>query len=478
MKGRMTRWVLSPLLILLAVALMAPAAADASIHLRLIAQPPNSGAAEPMEGIARTADGVLHLVFYVNGAPSGQHDIGAVSISPSGQVGPQATVVSNWGASTPTLVTQGNGTSLLALWGGNVSGGTDSVWGSTSTDGSSWSAPVDEQNHAGVAVGSGVQFQEGAGQDGALVAASPPAEPTTLLLSGSCIPVQIGLGASSSNYYAQGACGGARAESAGIDTTAAVDAASGEVVAGWTSQNTPHQFIAGVAPNVQSTEQVPGVASGREQELAGRDQGPGVFAPYVAGSGGSIGTHIRLLRYGGGSVSVGSIPKLDGDVLGVATGLDGRIWVMWGTTSYGEDEIAVTRSNKAVTRFEPIQLFNPHSAGINRIFGDGRLGPLDLFVRQTALKSSVTGLYYARVLPELSARAFSTKLSRSRFRLKFAVTDAGDPVSGAKVSLNGTEKTTDQNGLAKLKVAGASGQSVAVTITAPGYRTLKKSVAL
>jgi hypothetical protein len=477
MSGRVRQTVLPGVLIGAALALVAPAASEAAIHLRLIATPPNSGAAWPMEGAARTADGALHVVFYANGAPSGEHSIGAISISPTGHVGPQVPVASNWFASTPTLITQENGSSLLALWGGNAENGSPSLWGSSSANGTSWSTPVDEANHDAVAVGGGVQFQEGGGQWGTPIAEAPAGAPPALLLSGSCIPVQIGLGSSSSTYYAQGACGGTTDEASGIGTTAAVDAATGEVVAGWAGQNTPQQFLQGVAPNVQSAQQVPGVSSGREQELAGRDTGPGVFAPYVAGTGGSIGTHVNLARYGGGSVSVGSVPKLNGDVLGAATGLDGRIWVMWGTTS-GTDEIAVTRSNKAVTRFEPIQLFNPKASGINRIFGDGRLGPLDLLVRETPANSSVTGLYYARVLPKLSASVSVTKLGGGKFKVKVKITDAGDAVSGASTSTNGRRKSTDNNGKAKLVVSGSPGQHVTVKITDPGYQTLKIQVKL
>lgn len=477
MGDRVMRRALLAVLIGMALALVAPAASEAAIRLRLIATPPNSGVAYPSEGVARTADGVLHVVSYANGAPSGEHNIGAISISPGGQVGPQVRVASNWFASTPTLITQGNGSSLLALWGGNAPNGSPSVWGSNSANGMSWSAPVDEANHDAVAIGKGIHFKEGGGQWGTPIAEAPAGAPAALLLSGACIPLQIGLGSTSSTYYAQGSCGGAADEASGIGTTAAVDAATGEVVAGWAGQNTPQQFLEGVAPNVQSAQQVPGVSSGREQELAGRDTGPGVFAPYVTGSGGSIGTHVSLLRYGGGSVSVGAVSKLSGDVLGAATGLDGRIWVMWGTTS-GTDEIAVTRSNKAVTRFEPIQLFNPKASGINRIFGDGRLGPLDLLVRETPTTSSVTGLYYARVLPRLSASLSVKKLGGGKFRVKVKVTDAGDTVSGASASAKGHHKSTNANGKAKLVVSGSRGQHVTVKITDSGYQTLKTRVKL
>lgn len=49
---------------------------------------------------------------------------------------------------------------------------------------------------------------------------------------------------------------------------------------------------------------------------------------------------------------------------------------MWGD----EHGIAVTRSNTAVTRFEPIQRLDHASTTLYRLAGDGRNALLDLFV--------------------------------------------------------------------------------------------------
>ena len=90
---------------------------------------------------------------------------------------------------------------------------------------------------------------------------------------------------------------------------------------------------------------------------------------------------MRLLRYGGGTVAVGSLASATPAALGVATGIDGRIWVMWGSDN---GNIAVTRSNKAVTRFEPIQQLSDKIVTLFHLAGDGRLGPLDLLADQLA----------------------------------------------------------------------------------------------
>ncbi len=50
--------------------------------------------------------------------------------------------------------------------------------------------------------------------------------------------------------------------------------------------------------------------------------------------------------------------------MGVATGIDGRIWMMWGSDS---GEISVTRSNKAATKFEPIQKLHDRVTILGRL---------------------------------------------------------------------------------------------------------------
>ena len=68
------------------------------------------------------------------------------------------------------------------------------------------------------------------------------------------------------------------------------------------------------------------------------------------------------------------------------------------------------------------------------------------------------GIYYARLLPELSATIAVTSLSGGKFTLTANVTDAGDAVSGATVSAKGQSKTTNAIGSAKLTVSGSEGR--------------------
>ena len=139
-----------------------------------------------------------------------------------------------------------------------------------------------------------------------------------------------------------------------------------------------------------------------------------------------------------------------------ATSLDGRLWVMWEGEFNGHGITAFTRSNKAVTRFEPIQTSRVHlGRPVHPLRGrsSGSARPPD-GGKPRPKRTLVQGIYYARLLPELSTTMTTTSLGKGKFKLNAKVTDAGDTVSGAQVSAKGQTKTTNTQGSAKLTVAG------------------------
>ena len=130
----------------LAVVLLSPAGALAKkLNVTLIA-PKTSPAATP-DGFARSSDGTLHVVYETNTAwGMSANGVGAVSISPSGHVGPAVQALA-WGPQggspngIPGLAVLAGGT-LEATFGGSP-GGDDGPWGISSSDGgSTWSAPA------------------------------------------------------------------------------------------------------------------------------------------------------------------------------------------------------------------------------------------------------------------------------------------------------------------------------------------------
>ena len=121
-------------------------------------------------------------------------------------------------------------------------------------------------------------------------------------------------------------------------------------------------------------------------------------------------------------------------------GPDGRLWVYYGN----EQHTYVTRTSMAVSGFEPVQTLTspPKTAVYFRLEGEGSAGPLDLFADVTVDGATRDGSYQTHVFPVLSLR-----VAKSGARLTVRVTDAGDPVAGARVSgLPGGAKTTDARG--------------------------------
>ena len=453
----------------LALALFAPGGAvGATLHPTLLAKVAY-GTVSP--GFARTADGTLHVAFETNTSwGDSASGVAALAISPSGHVGPQVQALS-WNGPTsgspngiPGLAVMPSG-ALEATFGGSPSGD-DGPWGISSSDGgSTWSAPTDIGSGSMETGDSAVRVQVSNG--------------TPVLTAGCCggIVIQQGFGPGSNTYQLTNNTDGSAGN---VDST--VDAATGAVVDSWGSNDgTGGLWLQQAAPSEGTAVKAPvpsQYGTGVALIVAGRDSGPGVFAAYPANF--ATTTHMSLLRYGGGSVGVGSVKGLRAASWGVATGPDGRIWVIWAGLINGKGVTAVTRSNKGVSRFEPVQTYGFTWANLFTLSGDGRRGPLDLLLGGTPASppSAADGIYYARTLPELSAKVSVKHLGGGKFKLKINVTDAGDAVGGATASAKGHSATTKSNGKTSLTISGSSGDHVTVKITDSGYNVLKTKITL
>lgn len=418
---------------------------------------------DPNFGMVRAANGTLQLVYPTTVARNGVDGLAARSISAGGAIGPQVQALSGWQVGQPGLVALSNGT-LAAVFGA-ISPGPNpvsSVWAvDSSNGGATWSAPADVRSGPLEALAYGAQIT-------AMMSGTTPV--LTVPQAGNLI-IQQGFGPGSPTYQVNGTSDGSV-----VDVASTVDAAAKEVVASWQSLATPGGlYVQGVSPALGKPQLIPGQRRSA-LVIAGRDIGAGVFAPYTPDN-----NRVRLIRYGGGSVAVGRLPNVTPKVMGVATGLGGRIWVMWGDDSGG---VAVTRSNKAVTRFEPIQRLSSGAFTLYRLSGDGRLGPLDLFADEIPnAKGSLppTGSFYGRVLPELSGAISVSPVKNKKgvviaHKLKVVVTDAGDAVAGAKVAVKGKSAKTNSSGVAKLTLPGSVSGKATVTVTDGGYQVLQKTV--
>jgi hypothetical protein len=105
----------------------------------------------------------------------------------------------------------------------------------------------------------------------------------------------------------------------------------------------------------------------------------------------------------------------------------------------------------------------PSTDTIFKTAGDGSLGPLDLLtlVQQ---KDGSHSTWHTRVLPRLTI----ARLSRQGTKLVVSVTDVGDPVAGASVTLGGRHAATDARGRATFTLGSGAG-SVQAGATRAGY---------
>ena len=318
-----------------------------------------------------------------------------MSISPGGQAGPQVTALSGWQAGQPGLVALPNGT-LEAVFGAISPSNVSSVWGITSSDGgATWSAPANVK-------GGGPLESLAYGSD--ITAAISSGTPVlTLPQAGQARhPARPRRG--SPSYQLTNSADGST-----TDAEVATDAATGEVVAGWPSiAGNPKLYVQGASPAIEALQK----RARPEPQRAGARRPrrrPRRLRRVHDGRQARAPAPLRR-RHGRGRLGA----KTQAKELGVATGLDGRIWVMWGDDSGGG--VAVTRSNKAVTRFEPIQHLKPNSAVLYRISGDGRLGPLDLLVDQIPEREPDSAA--GRVLRPSARGALGGVLASSRSRTR------------------------------------------------------------
>lgn len=414
----------------------------------------------PNEAIARTADGRLHIIYQTTSATSpAPTGLATAYLSPSGKLSAAVQALSGWTPALPGLAALPGG-GLLAAFGAVSPANVSSLWTIASSDGGlTWSPPSQAYSTVAQAYGANVN---------ALASAATPI--LTLAVAGG-ITTQQGTATDAPSSLLTDA-----SDDFASSPNAAVDGASGAVIVSWqSSAGSGGDYLREVAPTLGAAVKVPGQEKG-EVQVAGRSAGAtGVYAPYTVD-----GSHVRLFQYGGGTVAVGSYKGVGASALGVAQSSDGRLWVMWGD----DNGVVVTRSNKAVTRFEPIQRLKPSSLTLYRVYGDGQLGPLDLLVDQLPKADEhAPGGFYTRVLPLLSVQhSVTVKHDKqgkvSGFKLSVKVTDAGDAVAGAKVKVGAKTVTTGKTGGAALNFSAGAATAKQLEVTAPTYRAWTGSVKL
>ena len=396
-------------------------------------------------GLARGKDGALH-VLWAGPARGPFTAIFDTSISPAGIAGKPQAVVSGWNSvQPPAAVAAPDGSIHVLISGQKVLATTDPYAGLNEAVGpGSWSLGAQAFGKYQLTVPSNADVGTALLKSGQLVSVWRSA--TTLLFETGIDP----------SVQPQNITPPGLAESPVI----AVDHGNGDAVIAYRDATSGTAFFRRLLPSLGAPQEMP-QAKVQAPTIAAR-AGGGVFSVYAPDA-----ARVLLLRFGGKARPV-PVPKgVQVLTAGLAAGPEGRLWVYYGN----ERQTFVTRTSKSTSSFEPPQIFAspPKTVQLFRLEGEGSAGPLDLFSDVTVDGATRDGSYQTHVFPQLSLRA-----AKSGTRLTVRVTDAGDPVAGARVTgLPGGAKTTDASGSVAVTVPAGQKTSFVLTATKAGYLPAK-----
>jgi hypothetical protein len=450
------------LAIALALAVAVPAASAANSRSLLWSRVDGPTKAGTQLGLLRSG-GVLHVVW-AQGSPAAISD---TEVNGDGKSLKTVPIASNFdGIGGMSLVGMADGSVRLFVAGGTRPGlpsnlsGINSFVAPPGADG--WT--LDPTALWGGAVASA------ADEIGATVSGG---NPITAYSAGF---VHVGLGPSSGSdpSYQPDCCG--------VAPQLATDGSSGAVVMSWLSNG--HQsgtYVKQVFPSQGALVSLPSSMNVGSSGIAARLGAPGTFVAYT----GPTNQVIKLYQYGGGTRTIVKGPYR---IAKVFAGPAGRLWMLWGDANSG---VWATRSNKAVTKWEPVQkvALPKNVTAFYNAQGEGSAGPLDAFV-DLLIGTNDRGFWRTHVpardsLTESTSNPSGGAKGKSA-KLAFHATDAGDPLTGAiiVVARGGTvlaRLKTDPNGRASMSLILGNlhgSTSLKATVTAPGYAPQTISVRL
>jgi hypothetical protein len=428
-------------------------------------------------GMLRTADGTLHLVWLATRASNLTHSYGTSTISLSGKLLATGTALSNWSTLEPDPQLVSNGSGLRLVFEGNtgISGcfADAAVYTATSADGSTWNLVQGSMDSHTAGVGNLAATAELNGTPVATFAGGhlfhigvDPSCPATIP-DGTITPT---LGSSQSN------------------PATTTDPLNGSVWVAWFQSSAKEGYwVDQILPSQGSPIEAPGSASNPAQNnqpldpvaLTGRPGG-GVYMAYCSATSSQPCAHIDLWKVGSPTAKV--VPGSHNSVrtrVALAAGPQGRLSVIWYDGS--KNVIHAVRTNTAATSFGAVRTIKVPSktSGFDSIQAQGSSGRLDVVVLdQLSTAAAPIDLFHTQILAGLSLTAKPKKFSHKKAqKVTFTVTDAGQPVAGAKVSCLGKKGNTAGTGKVKLAFhKGASAGKHVCKASKTGYNMGKTTI--
>jgi hypothetical protein len=412
-------------------------------------------------GYARTDDNVLQVLWNAPNAASSAHDdLFRSSITLNGTLVGSNPVETDWaGMSSPALVVEAGGVHVDAFFGGqrttNANETNTNLNQSFSEDrGAQW------------------QLLPGSRADGGAAYASPMSA-TRLgdvfwqAWGGTGVGAfsHRGTSAAAPILNLQDRIGGL---CCGYDANITADAVNNTVTAVWysNSSDSPGVWSQSLDPAtgnpVGQAARMPGSVTtfqGQLQSSSLDDRVPVATLPsggsYVAYPGGYPSSNKVLVWKIGPSAArkVGTnVASLAGTTISATD--DNRLWVAWSANVGGVRRVFARRSNQGATTWgQPVTVKPPKGTSTFwSLFGEANpSGVLDALALVTTPAGIAT--WHSQVEPGLTLTASPGKIKRSsKTEVTFKVTDAGDPVKGAKVKVGGKSGKTGSNGTVGIKL--------------------------
>ena len=451
--------------IALVVAVCAAPAASAAPWKRVTSP---DGASTDQVGIARTADGVLHLVWSHPTGPNTE-DLLHTVIGANGRIGGTNPVQSGWTGFTNAAVVVDPG-GLRAFWGGFRTTDSSDPQRETST-------ALSPDGGASWALQPGSVVPAGAQSYGSNLAATVRPDGTTLQAFAGTLGtwVHAGLSPATPNHDYQAPIG-----QYGYDPNLATDAA-GRTVMAWYSNANGHlgvlaQDVAADGSPIGSAVTMPNTSDMQVGMLSRTPlvarRGGGVYVAYPTGY--PSPNRIRLWRIGSSRAQLIASVAGGSPAASVAAAADGRLWVLW-TKGFGDADVLATRSNPGATRFGAVvNAGHPRDAAqAYTLDGSAAGGSLDVLGNFNIGNTTTAVTSYRRIRPGLTLGARPRRLQRGeRTAVRFSVLDAGAPVRGATVRAGGQSATTSSDGRVTLSLT--SRRPLTARASHPGYTAATK----
>jgi hypothetical protein len=247
----------------------------------------------------------------------------------------------------------------------------------------------------------------------------------------------------------------------------------------WVEQVLPTQGAPAEAPGSAGT---PGVNNQPDEPVAVAARvGGGVYMAYCSATSRQPCAHIDLWKVGSPTARV--VPgsqNTTGPRVALSADPLGKLSVAW--YNEAKNVIHSVRTNTTATAWGIVRTTRPppHTSGFTDIQTQGSSGRLDvLTVNQLSTAGFPIGMFQTQILPGLTLTAKPGTFSHKKAgKVTFTVTDAGQPVAGARVSCLGKNGKTAASGKVKLKfhkgaAVGTHGCTAASFGYSVGQATLK-----